>query len=228
MTTFTLDIVKQTLPTKLKSIITQELVDSLNNISNDPDHADTIKENFISYAKILQEPHISIQNYINAIKYCSYKIMGESNIDSWIKTFPDKYQSLRARGCSTKDISSHVTSYHKSKTVNLILERAMVPVWLLNQDMFQQALNVQATIMNDEDVSPMHRVAAANSVLTHLKRPEVAAPSINIDMRETSGLNDLKDTLNKLAKQQLELIEQGVTAKSIAEQKIIEGEVIND
>ena len=50
MTTFTLDLVKQTLPIKLKSIITQELVDSLNNISNDPDHADTIKENFISYA----------------------------------------------------------------------------------------------------------------------------------------------------------------------------------
>ena len=47
-------------------------------------------------------------------------------------------------------------------------------------------------------------------------------------MRETSGLNDLRDTLNKLAKQQLELIGQGVTAKSIAEQKIIEGEVIND
>lgn len=227
MSNIDLETLRATIPNKFRATVTQDTVDLINNLSDDPDYAEILRDNFISYSQVLQEPQMSVKNYIDAIKYCSYKMMGMSNVDSWIKAFPDRYTKLVAKGVDRNGLSSHVTSFHKGKIVNLILERAMVPTWLLNQDLFQKALNVQATIMNDEDVSPMHRVAAANSLLTHLKRPEAAGPTVNIDMRESSGLKDLKETLNQLAKTQLDLIDRGVTARSLAEQKIVQGEVID-
>ena len=63
-----------------------------------------------------------------------------------------------------------MTSYNKNKLVNLILEQSMIPSWVLNQDMYQKALNVQCELMltaNSEKVSD-----AANSILTHLKPPQ--------------------------------------------------------
>ena len=65
---------------------------------------------------------------------------------------------------------------------------------------------------------------AANSLLTHLAKPKEAGPLVNIDMRESSGMNELRDTLTKLAQQQQALIQAGVTTKSIAEQDIIDVE----
>lgn len=56
-------------------------------------------------------------------------------------------------------------------------------------------------------------------------KPKRAGPLINIDARETSGMIEMKDMLQKLAQQQRDLIAQGVTAKEIAAQKIIDMEM---
>ena len=62
---------------------------------------------------------------------------------------------------------------------------------------------------------------AADSLLKHLARPEAKdAPMINIDLRQGSGLDELKDAISSLARKQKELIEQGVATKEIAEQKL--------
>ena len=47
---------------------------------------------------------------------------------------------------------------------------------------------------------------------------------INLDLRENSGMNELKDTLAQMAAMQQELIKGGVTTKAIAEQRIIDVE----
>ena len=93
----------------------------------------------------------------------------------------------------------------------------------LNQDMYQKALNTQADLMMNAQ-SEMVRTTAANSILTHLAKPKEAGALINIDMRETSGMGELKDMLNKMAQQQLDLIDAGVSAKTLAEQRIIDVE----
>ena len=54
---------------------------------------------------------------------------------------------MLSAGKNAKDISSFVTSYNKNKLVNLILEQSMIPSWVLNQDMYQKALNVQCELM---------------------------------------------------------------------------------
>lgn len=221
----TLDIVQRALPSHLKRTVTQNLVDELNNIDKDPEIAATIRENFISYTKVLQEGRFKTDDYLNAVKYASFKLMGDSNQDAYFKTFPQRHHALVAKGATPQEISAYVSMYAKGKLVNLILEQTLVPTWVLNADVYQKAINCLATEMSTAR-SEMVRVQAANAILTHLKKPEAVGPLINIDIGNQTGINELRDTLSQLAKTQKELIEKGVSTKEIAAQSIVDAEVV--
>lgn len=223
----TVDLVARALPANLKKSATQSLVDQLNNISNDPEIAESIRENFLSYTKVLQEGRFKTEDYLNAVKFVSFKLMGYSNQDAYFRTFPQRHAALVARGADAQEISAYVSMYAKGKLVNLILEQTLVPTWVLNQDVYQKAINVLASEMTTAR-SEMVRVTAANSILTHLAKPKEAGPLINLDMRETSGVNELRDMLGKLAQQQKSLIEHGTSTRDIAAQPIIEVEAVSD
>lgn len=208
--------VEQALPPALKSAATQQLVDLINNASADPMVAEQIRNNFISYTSVLKLGKFKTEDYLNAVSYVSFKMMGYSNQDAYIRTFPARYQQLLANGTSSRDIASHVSSYHRGKLVNLVMEQTMVPTWVLNQDIYQKAINVQYEIMKDDQVSPKVRVEAANSLLTHLKRPETKEVNLNLGVSESSGMRELQESLRALALQQTQLIESGVSTKLIA------------
>lgn len=214
--------VSEVMPPHLQRSISQDLVDQLNNLAYDPIVADAIRDNFLSYTKVLQEGRFKTEDYLNAVKFVSFKLMGHSNQEAYYKTFPQRHANLLARNATKQEISAYVSMYAKGKLVNLILEQSLVPSWVLNQDIYQKAINVQAEIMTDDSASFMARTTAANSLLNHLSKPEMKGPVINLDMRETSGIAELKESFRNLAQQQKALIESGATAKQIAAQKIIE------
>lgn len=224
MSDLTVEIVKKVMPGRLRGAITQELVDRINTISTDPILTDEIKKNFIGYTGVLQDGKYKTEDYLNAVVYVSYKLMGYSNIDSYIRTFPQRYQVLVSKGLPQKDIAAYVTAYNRGKLVNKILEQTLVPTWVLNQDIYQKAINTQAALLNSNNEKV--RFMAADSILTHLAKPEKAGPLVNIEMSQNTGIEDLRETLVKLAEVQQNLIKQGkATTEQIAEQKIIEAEV---
>lgn len=218
----TKELVARALPGNLKSAATDQLADMINQISTDPLIAEQIRDNFLSYTSVLKDGKFKVEDYLNAVAYCSYKLMGDSNQDAYFKTFPQRYANLVAAGRTPKEISSYVAAYAKGQLVNKIMEQTLVPSWVLNQHMYQAALNTQFKIMTDEDVSPKVRSDAADSLLTHLAKPKEAGPLINIDMGETSGMNELKDALSRMAQQQQTLINAGVSTKEIAAQDIVD------
>lgn len=216
----TLQQVTHALPANLKNNVTQQLVDNINNCVADPIMAEAIKDNFLSYTQVLSEGKFKTEDYLSAVIYVSFKLMGMSNQDAYARTFPARYRTLLNNGTSAKDISSYVSMYNKGRLVNLILEKSLIPTWVLNQHIYQKAINVQADLMSNAN-SEMVRMQAANSILTHLAKPKEVGPLINLDLREGSGLNELKATLTQLAQQQRDLIGQGVTTKSIADQGLV-------
>ena len=218
--TLTLHQVAHALPPNLKNNVTQQLVDNINNCVADPIMAEAIKDNFLSYTQVLSEGKFKTEDYLSAVIYVSFKLMGMSNQDAYARTFPARYRTLLNNGTSAKDISSYVSMYNKGRLVNLILEKSLIPTWVLNQHIYQKAINVQADLMSNAN-SEMVRMQAANSILTHLAKPKEVGPLINLDLREGSGLNELKATLTQLAQQQRDLIGQGVTTKSIADQGLV-------
>jgi hypothetical protein len=221
MTQLTLAELEASVPPNLKSSITQDLVDSINNLALDPEIAKMIRENMISYSSVLKDGKFKIEDYLHAVMYVSYQLMGQSNLDAWAMTHPDRYQRLVAKGTSSKDMAAYVSAYNKGKLVNLIREQSLVPTWVLNAHLFQQALNVNAVIMNDDDVSPKVRVEAANSILTHLKRPEAVKATLDINVKDESGVTELKNALRELSMKQVESIKSGTAVAEIAASPII-------
>lgn len=225
MSVLTLEQFKQVLPDNFKKTINQEFVDQVNQTLADPMMYELYRDNLLSYTQVMRDGKFKLVDYVNAVKYCSHKIMGATNIDAFVKTFPNRYQRFLASGTSQKDIASYITSYNKSKLVNLILEQSLIPSWVLNQDLYQKAINVQAELMinaNSEKV----RSDAANSLLNHLKPPEVQKVELDIGMKEHSSLNALRQSTMDLVEQQKKMVASGMlTVKDVAEHRLV-GQVI--
>lgn len=219
----TVQTLKQALPANTKLSVSQSLVDQLNAVTSDPILAGYIRENFVSYTNVLQDGKYTSDEYVNAITYCTYKVMGLTNKDAYINTFPQRHQQLVARGASSKDISAYVSAYHKGKLVMAILDQAYVPIWLVNQDNYQKAINVQVDLMKNAQ-SELVRTQAANSILTHLAKPKDAMPQVAIQINQNSGMNELMDAMAALAEKQVNMIDHGVTAKELAAQRICKRE----
>lgn len=203
----TLGQVQDALPVGNRNNITQDMVNQLNALSRDPEEARYIRDNFVSFSQVLQEGRFRLGDYVHAVMYVSHKVMGKSNQDAYKATFPDRYNAMVAAGKPQKDMASIITAYNKGILVTKVMERAIIPSWILNQDMFQSALNVQFELMNDIDVSHKVRCEAANSLLTHLKKPEVHKSELKIDIAKSDGMAALEASLVALSQKQLDAIE---------------------
>lgn len=219
----TLEQVAQALPPNLKGAATPAFVDKINNITQDPLFAEAVRNNFVHYTSVLKDGKFKTEDYLHAVVYVSYKLMGFSNRDAYEYTFPARVSALVAQGLSAREISAYVSAYNKGKLVSLITEQSLVPSWVLNNHMFQEALNVQFELMQNA-ASEKVRTEAANSILTHLKRPEAIKAQLDVTVNDTSGMTELKEAVAKLAQEKLRLIELGVPTQQIAAMPLIEGE----
>ena len=97
----------------------------------------------------------------------------------------------------------------------------MIPSRVLNQDMYQKALNHQLYLMLNAK-SEKVQSDAANSILVHLKPPEVTKVELDIGLKKDSAMDDLKQNLAELALMQKQFISAGVTqVKDLAQQKLV-------
>lgn len=218
---FTLAELDAALPAQMRGKMTPELANRLNTVLTDEHQAKNFRDNFISYTKVLSEGKFKLEDYMNAVAYVGFKLMGYSDRECFQKTFPDKYQELVAKGTPTKDIASYVSAYNRNKLVNLILEQTLVPSYVLNQDIYQKAINIQADLMMNakrEDV----RQKAADSLLNHLKKPEASKVELNVNMKDSQEVEDLKASMAKLIEQQQTMIGNGFSTRDIAHQRIID------
>lgn len=224
----TVELVKEVLPSNLKSSASQELVDKLNQISTDPEAGRIIRENFIGYTRVLNEGRFKVEDYMNAVSYVSFKLMGYNNKESYVRAFPDRYQALVARGATDKDISAYVAAYSKNKLVGMIMEQSMIPVWVLHQDTFMKAVETQADLMVGAR-SEKVRSDAANSLLTHLKKPEKKEVALEINTPQSKGLDDLNAKLTQMAELQRQMIATGAaTTKDVAHHVLVDPEEVED
>ncbi len=209
------------LPRQLKKTVTPELVSGINKLIADPDMRENFRENLLSYTNVMKDGRFKIGNYVAAVKYVSHKLLGSSNIEAYAKTFPDRFQRLVNEKAADNTISSYATAYNKTKLVTLIMEQTMVPVHILNADMHQKAVNVQAQLMVSAS-SEKVRCDAANSLLTHLKPPETTKVEMDISVKQDSSIDELRATTRELAQMQRKLIaDKNMTVKQVAESKLV-------
>jgi len=209
----------QALPPQMKTSVNDELIATVNAAIKSPEAMEIYKENLIGFTSVLQQGKFKLSSYIDAVRYVGFKIMGCSNKDAYIKTFPDKYQRFLQEGVSEKDIASYTTAYNKGKLVNLIFAQAQIPTYIVNAPLFQQAINTQAALMMNAK-SEMVRMQAANSLLIHLKPPETTKIELDIGVTHSTVIDDYEMVMRRMVEKQKELIAAGGDLKQITNASI--------
>lgn len=225
MSQLTVQEVKQAFPSTLRNSVSQDFVDKLNQMHTDPLIREAMQEKALGYISILQEGKFKIDDYLSAVKFVTYRVSGHTQQESYLKAFPERNKKFMLEGASSKEISAYVSMYAKGKLPTMMLERAMIPVWLVNADNFQKAINTQVELMTTAS-SEMVRTTAANSILTHLKQPEVAKHEFTVkDETQRSALDQLREATQELARAQREAIQSGKqSARDVAHSEVIQAE----
>jgi hypothetical protein len=231
---FTMDFIteemfKEALPAHVRKNVNKDVLDIINTTIGDPEMIRNFRENLVGFQSVLTQGKFKLTNYVDAVKYVSHKLLGCNNITAYTRTFPDKVNDFKLRGVSDKDISAYASAFNKSKLVNLILAQSMVPTHVLNADVYQEAINVQADLMRNAN-SEKVRCEAANSLLVQLRPPEIKKVELDIGFKEDSAIAALRETTLQLVAQQRMALQAGaITAKDAAQSGLlIEGDLDDD
>lgn len=204
---------------RVRGHITDELVARINSIIEEPDMRAEYRENIIGYLDVLKDGRVNMLDYVNAVKYVSYKMRGDTNKAAYAKVFPDRIARYKANG--TVDYSPWVSSYRKSRLVVGILERSIIPTHLLNADIYQESINVLADLMVNSD-SDKVRQESAKSLMDGLRPPEVNKFSVDVVVKQDDALIALRESTDRLINAQRVEIEKGrATADGIANSELI-------
>jgi hypothetical protein len=213
---------KRCLPSNLKGNVTDSIVERFNEVLNDPIAREAIADNLLGFTNVISQGKFKLESYLYAVKYVTYKAMGDTNIQAYRKTFPQRVQDLIDKGTPDKDINSMVSAYNKSKLVTLLFEAMMIPTYILNQDVFQEAINVQRKLMLDPTVKPLVRCQAAKALMDTLKPPEVKQMELAVSVKETDTVTELRKATTELAKAQIDALRKGGSLEAILNSKIVQ------
>lgn len=221
----TVDVIKTLVPKSQRSMINEDFLKLIESNSNgDPMIAEAFKENFISYIMVLSDSRYKLTDYVKAVKFVSYKLLGFNDYKAYAGAFPERYQALLDSGKKYDEISPYVSMYKSGKLVRAIFEQAVVPSHVLNAPLFQEALNTLADIMRDTTQKGlMARVKAAEAILAYTKAPEVTKLQLDIGANQLDAISDLRKATANLVIAQKEMLQSGqMSLKDIAESNIIE------
>lgn len=215
----TLDVLQRITPSKTH--ITQELVDDLNQMLKGCTFAEEYRNNFITYSRVLEEGRFKVSDYLNAVKYCTHKLMGNTNIDAYTKTFPERYQKMINDGMAYKDINSRVSIYNRGEMVKLIMEQSIIPTHIINQDLYQDSINTLASLMRTAK-SEKVRADSALGLAKLLTPPEETKIKLDVGVDTSTALADITAATMELAKQQRLAIESGsINAQQAAHDRLV-------
>jgi hypothetical protein len=213
------------IPKDQRKNLTEEIVDTLNKSITDPNFREVYRENLLGFSHVIESGRYKLQSYIDAVKYVTYKFTGAKDIDAYVRTFPERYKRLKEEGASDKTVSSYASAYKKTQLVQRIFEQNMIPVHIFNADTFQKAVNTQAKLMMTAK-SEKVRSDAANSLMSHLKPPELKRIEFDVGIKQDKTLDDLREATRALVKMQKEQLElRTVTPRDIAHSSIIKDEI---
>lgn len=228
----TLEELKNGMPKHSRKFATQEVVDILNHLEGEEGEAfaEAYKQNFISHTRVMIGGEYTMKDYINAVKFVSYRMLQHPDIDAYQLTFPQRYNRLMekwtAQGMTEEEIRSrkispYVSAYKQNDLVAKITEQALIAPHILNAPMFQQALNEQMMIgltARSEQVRSM----ALESVMKYTKAPEVAKFQVDVAISGGDEISAMRAEMHRLAGLQQASIESGsATTLEIAESRIL-------
>jgi len=226
-----IETIRELLPDKKKKKLTQDAVDEINKLVENPDYGEELAENYVNFLGVLREKtRCSIDQYKNAIKFYTLIESGLALVHAYMQVFPDRVayrQKLYPERDMVSDLSHEASRYNKSMLVMEIRKVDTVSVKLIHRNLLHEAILKQATLMR-EARSELVQQKASETLIRELKPDEDTNINLNIGDGSSKVLSELRNATIALAKEQYSKISSGTPVKAIAESKIIQGEVVVD
>lgn len=223
----TVEELKILYPVKVAGKVLEQAAEILNTATEDMDYvmAKEFRDNCLSFIDILKnsKSRVSFADYVNACKFATFKLAGNTDVRAYALTFPDRIRRMERDKVPNSHLYQYASIYSKNKTVVEVMAKLVVPTHIMFQDIFHQAVKVQAELMVDDTISPKVRSDAANSLMTHLKTPEVKQAELKVDVQGSGAIEQLAEALGSLSGKQSEMLREGrYSLKDIREATIIE------
>lgn len=217
---------KKIYPRKVNDDVLAECVKVMNDSVKDMDAImqEHYRDNLVSVIDVIKDgERIKFKDYVKAVKFCSFKMAGYTDTRAYSLTFPERIERMAKDGISNTNLYVYANSYAKNKVVAEIMAKLIVPTHIMFQDYFSLAVKTQVEIMTDDSVSPKVRSDAANSLMTHLKQPEIKQAELKISTNDNGAIGSLTEALNNLSNAQKQALSSGsIKLKDISEAEIIE------
>jgi len=206
-----LDVFIGSLPKRSRNIPKEDLQYLVDLLTTEPE----LYEDVISYTDIIKEGKWSIVEYLNAVRYVTYQMMGHSNRQSFLKVFPDKI------GVPTVTLDKYVNKFNKSKLVLSLQKVATVPLYLTHHYLLNKAIAKQAELM-DTAKSEMVKHLAAKELCNILKPPEENYMQIDVNVKKDNSIEAIEQALYSTANK----LVQGVQDKTTTTENILNANII--
>ena len=221
---------------KKRLTITPEALDLINQIINEPDFDGfRFMDTLYTYQDALQGDRVSLEDYVNAIRFCSFlEANGGNVVQAYTRAFSYRDFVKDRVGADTssdeyKQLSSAAIRYRKNPTVIKILSQAEVPLWLMFQGYRYKAVKRLVEEMDTAKYS-RDRINAADKLLLHLKPPENIKVDVNVNNKTDSIVDQYEEMLANMVQEQKRLIAHGSKLTDVANSKMsfIDAKVVND
>ena len=220
-----LEVLQDQLGKKKGALISQETIDEINALAENPDYGEEFVEQYINYFNVLEKNGTwSTPKYMNALKFFCLIEAEHSAVDAYVKVFPERLAARHKRGESKSQMGGEASRFNSSALVNEIRRVATIPVTLSHRHMLMAGLKVSFDLAHDKNVSPAVRQKAAETLIRELKPQEKAEISIEVK-NDVSAIDELRKATEQLVIAQMDSIKAGVAVKYIAESRIIEAEI---
>ncbi len=220
---------RYTLPTHLRTYATESLYEMVKDLVKDPDVGSMYRDNIISFSKVLdpQFSHVtyksgrSIQRYLTAVKFCTFKLMGATNTEAYARVYPQRYTELKLAG-KQKRIEAVVASLSHSKMVIDIMNMGLLSSHIVYQDFYAESILKSVQLMRNSR-SERIQMESSHFLANHLQAPETAKIELNVNNNsQSSALTDLRGLLKEMASEQQANIQSGmVNLNTVAKQKLV-------
>ena len=94
----TLAELSSALPKHHRSKVTPQFLTTVNGMVTDPHEAEVFSKNMLTYADVLSSGAYKLTDYVNAVMFVSFKMVGLTNLEAYKRTFFAKYTDMVNRG----------------------------------------------------------------------------------------------------------------------------------
>lgn len=218
-------------PRGYRSYITEKVEEEVSSIGENKEVIEGIFRDNIELMKSYCDG--DVKQYLNGVKYCAYRLLGISRVESWCRVFPEREARCRGKGGSEEEIRKRIKNnadaYNGTKLVNEIMGRSLVPSWIINAPYYQEGIEKLVEIIRDDSVrNGMVKVKACEALIAATKRPEVIEQRIEINNGGEVGdrmLEELRQVTEELAEKIREEVRgNGKLLKEVTEMELSKGE----